>query len=115
MQEKELVHKATLESGKILYFKDMNQGTEEMALKSAEARGGTSEVSLGYYMADETAKLLLFGYELAGKVVRPSASELEIYWSKLTYKDVRQIRKVVASLMGEEGAAPQIELVSGGL
>lgn len=107
----ELVHKATLSSGKTVLFKPMEMKYEELAAQAASQKAGDNQSMLAYFMQSELLKILVVAVD--DKTL--GASDKELLDKYLSYQDLTQCRTVVAKLMGEATAQePQIEIVSGG-
>lgn len=111
----DLVHKVTLTTGKVIFLHQMDQGKEELALKAADMKGGSSEALISYHMVGELSKILIAGVEKNGAQVPLSGSELELYYKEMTYPEVKQLRNAVTQIMGnDQDAKPIVELASGG-
>lgn len=106
----ELVHKVTLSSGKIVHLRPMKMRIEELAAQAAASKAGDNTSMLSYFMQAEILKQLLV--DLDGKKL--SGSDVEQLDKLFSYGDIAELRKVVAQLMGESKASPQVEIVNSG-
>jgi len=112
----EQVTKVTLSSGRVLFLSEMDQNKEELALKTAESKGASTEITIGYMMQTELLKLLICGVQEQGQQKKLTGTEVEMLYKELKYPEVVELRKVVQKISGEvQSAEPQIELVTGGL
>ena len=113
----QLVHKVTLSTGKVIFLKEMTQGIEEKAIKSASFKTDASnQMLVGYHTLDEVCKLLVAGVEKNKKQTRLTGNELELFFKNMTYSETKQLRRVVGKLMGEEEGQEEatMEIVTGG-
>lgn len=111
----DMVHKVTLSTGRVIFLNQMDQGKEEAALKAADMKGGTTEAMISYHMVGELAKILIAGTVKDGEEKKLTATEVELFYKELSYPELKQLRKAVSSIMGnEENAEPTVEFVTGG-
>ena len=106
----EMVHKVTLNSGKVVLLRDFKIKHQRLAAQAAAGKGGDNSNVLGILMAEEILKMLLF--QIDGVAVEPA--KLEDLDSIFTYPEYGQLLQVITELMGGAVDAPKMELVSSG-
>lgn len=109
MTNQNTAYQLTLETGKLVVFREAKIKDETMATQLAASKAeGTSAMQLGPHLIIEMVKLLLVSID--GKTL--TSKDKESLDNLFTHQEWQQIKTFITDLIGGDTKAPKLEMIT---